>query len=175
MGKLDGIGGVKAPGGFRDGKRKRPFAASRNISFQAGISSSRDCCLGDKEHERTPRTGGGVQGESSLEASGYEPQAALDTGQKVRDLLGWPWVPKRAGEVCARGKTEGGEEGAEAAGVGVGQTRTTGRAEWGRHSGLGKAAPVNSPQFSTTPCCQPPAFGIQLLAAATNSKRAVTL
>lgn len=40
MGKLDRAGGVKAPGGFRDGKRKCPFAACWNISFQAGVSSS---------------------------------------------------------------------------------------------------------------------------------------
>lgn len=110
-----------------------------------------------------------------MEASATNHTGCTGHGAKGEGRLGWPQVPKRAGEIRTRGKTEGGEEGAEAAGVGVGQTGTTQRAEWGRYTGLGKAAPVNSPQFSTTPYCQPPVFVIQLSAAATNSKRAVTV
>ncbi|CAO2585837.1 hypothetical protein LEMLEM_LOCUS3746 [Lemmus lemmus] len=62
MGKLDGIGGVKAPGGFRDGKRKCPFAASWNISFQAGISSSRTVAWETRNMKEHPEQGGGYTG-----------------------------------------------------------------------------------------------------------------
>jgi hypothetical protein len=79
MGKLDGTGGVKAPGGFRDGKRKCPFAASWNISFQAGVSSSRTVAWetrkgGLRGEKNRVGWGGGLHQEPSLEGSGYKPK-----------------------------------------------------------------------------------------------------
>lgn len=41
MGKLDGVEGAKAPGGFCDGEGKCPFEASWNASLRAGIPSNR--------------------------------------------------------------------------------------------------------------------------------------
>lgn len=46
MGKLDGLGGVKAPGDFRDGERK-------SFLWHPGIpasGSTLSCCLGSKEY-----------------------------------------------------------------------------------------------------------------------------
>lgn len=113
MGKLDGTGGVKAPGGFRDGKRKCPFAASWNISFQAGVSSSRTVAWETRK--------GGLRGEKNRVGwgGGYiknhpwkavatnqrrtDKQAALDTRQRVRgcwDHARFQRVRGRGGELC---------------------------------------------------------------------------
>lgn len=109
MGKLDGTGGVTAPGGFRDGKRKCPFAASWNISFQAGISSSRTVAWETRNMKEHQNRVGATRG-TILGGQCYEPQAALDTGQKVRDGWGGPRFQRGQGRSAHVGRLKEGKK-----------------------------------------------------------------
>lgn len=102
-------------------------------------------------------------------------QAALDTGQKVSDGWGGPRFQRGQGRSAHVGRLKEGKKEPRLLEWGWGRPEPHSVQSGGRYTGLGKAAPVNSPQFSTTPYCQPPVFVIQLSAAATNSKRAVTV